>query len=367
MPLPGEFEITVDPGDDGVPGTEDDVYFPEFFRDLSFVAFEAYAIDLDPDAVDAGDPVPFFPAVMAGTVFQEGSILETGNAWEASFGGAVEAAPGLMAGLSLNIPYGSWNFEKTLAEDDVFNDNDGTNGTVDFDYLTWTETIRTRMTGFNVKAGLSYEVSPQIRIGGSFETPTWYSLNERFNTFIETGFDDGFSARYGLAADQTVGSGVFDYKITTPWRFGLGLVYTGSPVRVFGDVEFVDWSSMSLDSHSFEFSQANADIRRVMRSVVNVRVGAEYAMDRFVVRGGYAYQPDGRDVSQTGFEGTAERNRTTWSAGVSYLQRPYAIDFAWALEQYEDVFRPYTEVEAAPVVTEEIFRNRFAIGVRLFF
>src|SRR5690606_37834925 len=141
MPLPDEFEFDLDGGE----------YVPVFFRDLSFIAYETFAIDVEPSLLDAyleGDvDVPFLPAVTRGTVLQSGDVTEDGSMKEASFGGAVEAARGIMVGASVNLAFGSYQFNRLFVEDDI---NDANNGvdrdsegfvTVPFESLEFGETF----------------------------------------------------------------------------------------------------------------------------------------------------------------------------------------------------------------------------------
>jgi hypothetical protein len=117
MPLQGEFELTED-------GTD---VFTEFFRTPSFIAFETFAIDFDQGLFDDDDPIPFLPAVSTGTVLQSGFVTEEGRMSEINFGAAMEAAEGVMIGASLNIPVASYTFTRVFEEEDIFNDNDGSN------------------------------------------------------------------------------------------------------------------------------------------------------------------------------------------------------------------------------------------------
>jgi len=368
LPLPGEYEVDVDPGNDGILGTADDVFSPSFNRALSFIGFETYAIDLDVDAYEAGAEQPFFPAVTTGSVTQQGVVTEEGNMSEFNIGGALEAARGVMVGLSINIPFGKWEFNRTFDEDDFQNDNDGLGGTVDFDHMTWTETIASNLVGVNVRAGVSLEAARDLRVGFSLETPTYYSINEDFATFLETRFDDGFVGSYGFEFDQDVGAGSFDYEIMTPWRVGAGLAYSLGDLTLLADAEFIDWSQLELDSKDYSFFQENQDISQNLQQVVNTRFGAEYTLNRFVLRGGVGFQPDPRDIRPdlVSEVNRVDRDKAFWSVGASYVRSgEFAIDFGWSQERFDDRFVPY-DVVGAPVVDEEVVRNRASVGVRIF-
>lgn len=348
MPFSDEFTLSEDA--DGV--------FPDFTRDLSFIAFETFAIDLDNDLVDAGDPVPFLPAVTRGTVVQSGRVTETGSMKEVSFGGAVEAARDLMMGVSVSIPFGTYRFFRQFDEADAFDDNDGTGGTTDFSFLSLSERLKSELIGVNLRAGVSAVVAPQVRVGLSVESPTYYSIDETFDTVLETVFDNGDHFVYGDNADEDAGSGAFDYNLTTPWRLAAGVVFSNAGLNVSADVEFIDWSQMELDADVGTFVQENQDIRDRYEAVLNTRVGVEYALGNVALRGGFAYQPDPRT------QGSGDRAGKFFSAGLGYqFDRQFSFDVAWMQQRFDDRYLPYTEVTDAPVVSEAVNRNRVVLGI----
>lgn len=354
MPLPGEFELNEDA--DGV--------FPSFSRDLSFIAFETFGIDLSPDLIDAGDAVPFLPAVSAGTVRQVGAVEEDGRMTELSFAAAVEAAKDVMIGVSIKIPFGSYDFLREHTEEDIQNDNDGFGGTTDFSSLRFVESFSSDFVGVNARFGLSALVAPGARIGLTIETPTYISVEESFNTTLETTFDNGDFFSYGSGLTETAGSGQFDYTITSPWKIGIGGSYSISGLTLLGDVEWMDWSQLELDADGFSFDQENQDIRRTLDAVVNARLGAEYQIEKLTLRGGFAMYPDPRDTeSPLVASDGVDRDQTFFSAGLGYaFSTEVSASISWMQGQFDDQFLPYTDVSGAPVVNEDVTTNRVLLG-----
>lgn len=371
MPLPGEFEIDAEDGPDGVFGTADDLFFPSFSRPLSFIAFELFAIDFDADAFDAGADVPFFPAVTTGTVYQSGTVTETGAMTEFNLAGAFEAAPNVFVGGSLNVPYGKWELDRFLAEDDELNDNDGSGSTIDFDFLEWNQYVESELVGINLRAGVAMKTDQGVRAGLSIETPTYYTITENFATVMTVGFDDGYVDTYGDSETEDVGAGEFEYNIITPWRFSGGLGYSTGNLLVMLDGEFVDWSKLEMDSELFSFEGENRFIRQNFETVINVRAGAEYTFENVTARIGVANNSDPVELMPNQVDpdlGTVDRERAYFSAGLSFApNKQFLFDLGWSQERFDDRFLPYDEVEAAPVVSEEVTRNRFSAGVRFRF
>lgn len=358
MPLPGEFELVEDDGSDGEPNTGDEFLTAEFFRPVSELAYETFAIDLDQGLVDAGNEVPFLPAVVRGTVLQSGDVFEEGGTEEFTISGATEVAKNVMIGAGFNFAHATYRFNRFFNEVDINDDNDGTGITTDFESLDLNEELHSNMWGVNLRSGLSAAVTPNLKLGLTVETPTSYSVSEDFSMTLDTFFDNGdaFNDRIDV---------VNEYTLQTPWRFGGGLSVNFSALTLSADAEYVDWSQLKIESKSrgdFSFDEINRHIRRDYDAVVNAGIGGELELGgMFVLRGGYAVQPDPRETE------SLDRTRQYISGGVGFrLQRVVEIDIGWTNEQFEDRYQPYVEVNDAPLVLEDVTRNRVGVGVRFY-
>ncbi len=361
MPLPGEFEIERLAGEDGIPGTADDEFDITFFRPISYIAFQTYAIDFDRRLYDSGERVPFVPAVLRLPVSQSGKVFEEGGSGELNIAGAVEAAQDVMVGLSANISFSNYGFQRVFEEVDDRQLNDGSDGTIDFDFLRFVQHLDAELTGINLRGGLSTRVTPFLRLGFVLETPTVYDVKENYSTRLETGFDNGDFFTYGGQPGDE-GTGAFEYRIATPWRMGVGGVIRTGSVYLALDAERVDWTQMRMrsDTDQTYFDDLNLEIRETLQPVWNVRLGAEFKKGPVAVRGGIATYPDARKQSEV------DRTRQFVSAGLSYhLSAAFWLDIGWQQESFDDIYRPYTEVDQAPQVAEKVTRNRFMLGIRV--
>lgn len=349
MPLASEFTMLSD--NDGV--------YPEFDRTLSFIAYETYAIDLDQDKLDAGDAVPFTPAVTAGTVLQNGFVDETGRMSELNFGGSIEVAPNVMVGASINIPFGSYSFSRELEETDINDSNDGFNGTTDFDFLRFNELVSSDVVGASMRFGVSAMVKPELKLGLTIETPTYYAIDDDYSTSLSTWFDNGDSYSYG-GENLDAGTGTFSYTVTSPWKLGVGGAYSIMGATLSADFEYVDWSQMTMDSDSYAFGDENLAIKRGLNAVTNTRLGVSYDVtNSLVVRGGFATNVDPHANQAAG-----ATDRTYYSLGLGYkVGNSFRADVGWMVESFDDVYDVYTEVANAPYVTEEVKRSLFKVGI----
>ena len=355
IPFSDEFFLE----DDGAGGV-----FPSFDRTLSFIGFETFAIDLDQDLVDAGDPVPFRAAVSAGTIAQTGFVEESGRMMELNVGGAVEVSKDVMIGASINVPFGTYKFHRVLEEDDYLNDNDGTGGTTDFSFLSFSERFESEIVGVNLRVGISAQVNENLRLGASVETPTYYSIEDHFSTQLHTEFDNGDFYSYGEDSSERAGTGTFDYNVTTPWKLSLGASYESGNLKLLADVDWIDWSQLELDSDGFSFDDENFAIRQSLDAVVNVRVGASYDVNAWQFRiGAGAYEDPRGSILGSSLVATVDRERMYASGGVGYkISGKINVDIGWMAERFDDRYDLYTEVTDAPFVLEEVTRHTVKIG-----
>ena len=382
LPLEGNYEI----------GSGEQ---PSFFADLPLIAYNAGAIEFRPDFQD-DDPnaYPFVQAVAPGeAVTQRGEIREEGRMREFNLGGAVEATENVMVGLSANLSFGRYQFDRSYTEvDQGGNTPDLYDVLLDngellrgFEELQVEQGFTSNLLGASLRVGLSSRLLTGLRGGLMLESPTYYSVNEEYSHQITTIFDEGGSLTYGNRADD-VGSGEFDYRIITPWRLSGGLAYSIGAATVAADAEFVDWSQMELGAQSdedyFEVDNpVNPNIRENLGTVLNTRFGLEYRFGAVSLRGGFAFQADPYtvDVQRARGEETFNRSRLFYSAGLGYrLSDRLELDVAWMQERFEDQYLPYgyfndiaVPGEGAtitpPVVEEEVTRNRFVVGLRYAF
>jgi len=356
---------------------------------LPFAGFAGGAIEFFRGDFENGR-FPFEPAVLPGTrIVQEGTVKREGRLNEINIAGAAAVAPQTMIGGSINVTVGRFFFENEVVEIDAFNENDGFEVDSDLDgvsdrfgleRVTFRENFEADFTGVNFRAGLSTELTPNVRLGLVGETPTWISVNEDFtDAFVRTEFSEGSPLTFGDDPEEDDARGTFDYSLRTPWRLGGGLAYTSDRLLVSVDVEFVDWSTLELDSDTFGFPVANEVIDDDFETVLNWRGGIEYEFaNRAAVRGGAAYRPDPRAFDIVGTDGERrDRSRLFFSLGTSYpLGQQVALDVGWMQKRTDDQFRPYGRPDdtliqngivsdtAPPLIDEDVARNQVRIGVR---
>lgn len=349
----------------------------------ALVAFEGGAIEFFEGDLNAGR-YPFQPAVFPGSrIRQIGEVDWNGSMNEINAGVAFEAAPGVMIGGSGSITFGSYEFRQELREIDIAGDNDnyevirGGQTYLGLNQILYEDGYEDRFVGVNLRLGVSAKLTETLKLGVTFESPTWNSVERDFTrAAIQTTFDDGRTLSYGLDGQggDTESFGIFDYQTRSPLRLSSGLAYDSERLFVGADVEFVDWSQVRVNEVDFagaiSLPQLEDAIDDNYSYVMNVRTGVEYRLEQGLdVRAGFAYRPDPREgLALT--SGT-ERDRVFLSAGLGYsVNDQFRIDFGWMHQRTDDQFQPYDSGAVrglstdyvAPVIEDQLAKNTFMLG-----
>jgi len=217
-------------------------------------------------------------------------------------------------------------------------------------------------TGIDVKVGAIFrpiEYSPFL-LGLSIHTPTWYDLNTRNYTEVSDG-------SYTAYANES-----YDYKVYTPWKFGLSAGYTiGQTVAIGAAFEYADYGSMSTrvntgthydyywgDAYtsSEKDKEMNRHTERTLKGVSTLKVGVEVKpIKEMALRAGYnlstaLYNKDGfKDgtlqsngsyyASATDFTNWKNTNRFT--CGVGFNLDRFNLDLAYQYSTSEGDFYPF--------------------------
>lgn len=230
-------------------------------------------------------------------------------------------------------------------------------------YLTAADEREITGHGVDIKAGVIFrpvEESP-FRVGVSVATPTWYDLTTRNYTYVTDG-------------NVTRDSGeAYDFKVYTPWKFGLSLGHTvGNYLAIGAGYEYADYSSMDTrvitDSYydwyyddyrdnSASDENMNHHTEKTLRGVSTFKVGFEYKPDpALAVRFGYNYvsplfEKDGQKDPTIASEGTyysSATDFTNWKStnritcGLGYTTGNMTFDLAYQYNVQKGDFSPFT-------------------------
>lgn len=222
-------------------------------------------------------------------------------------------------------------------------------------------------TGFNVKAGVIFrpvETSP-FRIGVSVATPTWYDLTTSNSTSLVY-----YKSLGGNNPSESIGES-YDFKLYTPWTFGLSLGTTVGDYLALGAVyEYSDYGSLDsriktgsgYDDWGYYYDESESDhamndhTNATLKGVHTLKLGAEIKPDaNFAIRLGYNYvspmyskdgfkdgtldSPGSYYSSSTDFTNWGATNRLT--CGFGYNIKNFSVDLAYQYSVQKGDFYPF--------------------------
>lgn len=223
-------------------------------------------------------------------------------------------------------------------------------------------------TGADIKAGIIFrpiDESP-FRVGLSISTPTWYDLTTSnyttlsdLNTLNNTGGSDHNGEEY-------------DFKLYTPWKFGLSLGHTiDNWVALGASYEYADYGHLDsryiTDSHydwwyddytdrSESDEVMNRHTSATLRGVHTLKLGAEFKPSpELAVRFGYnyvspMYEKDGFKDGTLDSEGSyysSATDFTNWEAtnritcGLGYQIGKLNLSAAYQYSSQNGNFQPF--------------------------
>ncbi len=249
-------------------------------------------------------------------------------------------------------------------------------------------------TGYNLKLGLIYRPIQELRLGFSFTTPTWYSINESYIASTNFNYPDidpaGLQENYAITNGGQWGTNSYNFR--TPWKImasAAGVI--GGKFIISADLEWQKYNKMRFydgggsfydnyyDDWDWEYPfysaagmqkvspaatkstassdpwyYTNQDIQDYYKTTTTVRVGAEYRItSRFSVRAGYAHvsspvKSEAKDGSMTIYtSGTMTNYRMDNSTdyitcGLGYNFNHFYIDAAFVHKRLSSEYHAYT-------------------------
>lgn len=219
----------------------------------------------------------------------------------------------LYIGASLNIHnvlYGEHNeFTET-----------GYSNTSSLQRTTFDSKLRTEGSGISLNIGGIAKLNKNVRIGASYQSPTWYSLTDEFSQELNS----NLVVNPDLIFINSDVINLFDYTIKTPSKL------TGSLALIFGKhgLLSLDYSRQNMsqaelrplnDSH---FAVENDNIRNNLNAVSALKIGGEYRISRVSLRGGFRYEQS--PYANSNLAG----DLTGYSAGIGYNFGGSRLDLA---------------------------------------
>lgn len=247
-----------------------------FAHQQAFLGYESFIIE--PDDIDNDANTTYFSNLANGTFDHDYSYAATGYNGKISFNVAAQYEDNLYLGVNLNSHFINYDRSTLLLED-----NANTGSVVNF--IEFQNNLSTTGSGFSFQLGGILKLSPEFRVGLTYDSPIWYTIEEETTQYLASDGDNGFSEINPLVINIYP-----EYKLQTPAKI------TGSLAYVFnkkGLISF-DYSRKDYDSTKFkpetDYNNLNNAINNTLTDASTYKVGAEYKHEQFSFRGGYRFE-----------------------------------------------------------------------------
>jgi hypothetical protein len=303
------------------------LYFNEQQAYLGYNTYIFDPVDNNDGNVDYITNVP-----SGGNYYQENYINSNGYNGKLTANFATSYKNKLFLGANLNVHFVDIQkvFNIYESNNNPINDVNDNRSTI-IDILFQNE-LFTFGSGISFNLGAIYQPVDNFRIGLAYESPTWYRLTDQLTQgVVTTSFNNpdiitpnNISSPYSFQDTQEF----LPYYIQTPSK------WTGSLAYIFGkrgllsaDVSLKDYSVTRFKPKNDQpYTYLNSVMSSTLDNAVEVRLGGEYKIKQFAIRGGYRFEQSPYEVDQT------FGDLTGYSGGIGYTFGENRIDLAYTHE-----------------------------------
>ena len=181
-----------------------------------------------------------------------------------------------------------------------------------------------------------YKVDKKLRLGASYHTPIYYNLEDEFS-YTTTAYFKDFNTqriRYG---------GLAYFNLVLPAQYNLGLSYVfGKKGLVSFDYNYTDVSTTKyiVPVHDINYEYFNGNSTNGTRGVNDylkeeftgahtIKVGLEYNMKPFRIRGGFATQ-------SSPYKQSDNLKSMTFAGGIGYSKKEFYMDLGYAYKTTDE-------------------------------
>ncbi|MGR7812219.1 OmpP1/FadL family transporter [Lacinutrix undariae] len=242
----------------------------------AFLGYESYI--LQPlDDTDANST--YSSNIAPGTFYQRYRYAATGYNGKVSFNIATQIKDKVSVGLNLNSHF--INYEKIS----FLNEQNSNAGSL-VNEVGFENTLYTTGGGFSFQVGTIAKVTEAFRVGLTYNSPTWYTINDETTQYIATLRGTGNTPQ---VVNPNIVNVFSEYKLKTPGKI------TGSLAYIFGERGLLsfDYSRKDYSSTKFkptsdpDFSFQNSLINTNLTTASTYKIGGEYRYKQLSFRGGY--------------------------------------------------------------------------------
>lgn len=287
----------------------------------AFLGYQAYIIN-PVDNTNPNNSQYVSNITSGGNYYQENGIYTNGYNGKLSFNMATSYQDKLYFGINLNSHFTDFYRSTSFYERN--------NNPLGLDYtvknLRFDNNLYTYGTGFSFQIGIIGKVTTNTRLGLAYESPTWYNLSDEFSQNLAAVSANSGGQLPADVVDPQLVNYYAPYKLQTPSKF------TGSFAQIFGKTGLIsiDYSIKNYGNTKFQpkndvyYRGLNSEMNNILSTSGELRIGAEYKIKEWSLRGGYRFEEGPYKNSNT----IGDLN--SFSGGLGYNFGVFKLDVAYA-------------------------------------
>lgn len=237
---------------------------------------------------------------------------DKGSAGELYLNAAINYKDILFVGTTIGLSAIYYSSKMTHTEE-------GFRGNPNLKYFTYKENLKDNGIGINAKIGVIVKPLKFLRIGAAYHTPTYLSIDDKYDTYIEARLVSPDSLYHNKSNTK---NNIYAYHVTNPARYlgSIGIIL-GRFIALGAEYEYLDYSKMRLSAQSNSYKAENKAIKEIFKPVSNIKSGVEINLGIVKFRGGYAH-----------FGNPYKKEKLTkyqYSGGIGFTAKNLYVDFAY--------------------------------------
>jgi long-subunit fatty acid transport protein len=218
--------------------------------------------------------------------------------------------------------------------------------------------------GFNFNLGFIYRPIPEFRIGASYQSPSWYTVNQIYDVDVSARFNaPPFSGVSTNPVSEIITSGEYSYRLRTPaiYRLGLSTVLAQKFILSL-DYQLTSAQNTSLYTNNRSFNVSDGVIagyenelnRLLNNQQSSFALGLEYKLKNLFLRGGYRLNqsPYGEDVHDF-----TTSDISIISGGIGYQFKTLMVNVTYAQSSYNQNLITYTAFNGNTNQVEQVLED----------
>lgn len=319
-----------------------------FNSQQAFLGYQGYLVN--PNSKDP-DETGYTSNAVAKTTLQNFEISSEGGISQYDFNFAAQYGDDIYLGINLNS-YNVDFFRK------IYHTEDYSDGNVKF--ADFQNSLKTTGSGFSLQLGAIAKITNELRVGASYKSPTWYTLNDETTQYLKTAYYEGDKAIPRFVVPDAVN--VYEeYKLRTPgsWTASVAYIFGKSGLLSF-DYIYKGYGGMQFKTDFLK--PENQVIQNELGDVNIIRFGGEYRIKALSLRAGMRYE-------QSPYKGVNKPvgDLKGYSLGVGYSFGGIRFDVSYDIAKQDFQYQPYESVLRTPAYVSTDQRNLlFTLSTKLF-